>query len=542
MNKSLNYMTPFSYAKLHTILVIAGSTAVAAIDVGIRKRTGDLIDLLGEGRISDFAFLTFVLMLCTYVVVSFILPYIKTRLSDHIQETLYLRLHQKALTAKQEALDKIDAGAVGTYFTSDTANIVRYVNRITGIAIPDIFSFLISSVALMKISPCIGSTAIISAVIPVAVMYCMSRFLVRGNMAYQQILQQINGHITRHFFNLEFVKASQMEEALECENTQLLKQLLGGRKKIAKNEAFLSFPMMLASFITILIVALLGGFLVSEGEISIGELFTAIALVDFIVDPVMRFENTMKQIRRAEANIARLNQYFAMPDADNSAPQITVRNGNANALEINDLKFVYPDAKQVFDGVDFLWEQGRLNVLVGENGTGKTTLIKILTGIYGAQGGTISVIRRDSKRPGNMLLSDDMAVDTQKTILFADTIYNNLTLGQDMSMEKVRSACCAVGLDDEITSMSDGYDTQLGADGKPLSGGQKRRLCVARTLLRESDIYIFDEPTAGVDSANMGVMIDALQRLAREKLVIIITHEQRLITAADTITRLEAIT
>ncbi len=106
-------------------------------------------------------------------------------------------------------------------------------------------------------------------------------------------------------------------------------------------------------------------------------------------------------------------------------------------------------------------------------------------------------------------------------------------------MEEVRKVCRLVGMDDEITSMAQGYDTKLGGDGSPLSGGQKRRLAFARTLLRKADIYIFDEPTTGVDPDNVRLMIDVLQKLSKKKLVIVITHDPMLIKSADTITRLE---
>ena len=539
MKKSTKYLMPFSYAKLRTILVIAGSTIVAAMDVGIRKRTGDLIDLLGQGRVAEFAFLTFGLMVCAYIILSFTLPYIKTRLSDHIQEAIHTRLYQKTLTACQGSLDTIDAGTVGTYFTSDAASIVQYVNRITGIGLPDVFTFLISFLALMVINPWVGLATVLSAVIPVITMLYMSRILVDGHKNYQQSLQQTNEHIARHFFNLEFVKASRLEDALERENATLLQQLLVRKKSITRNEALLSFPMMLSSFITILMVVLLGGFFVSKGELSVGELFSAISLVDFIVNPVMRFDNTIRQVRRAAVNITRLNNYFEMPDAQTRIPEVVVHSGDVCKLDIKNLKFSYPNAKPVLNGVNFFWEQGKLNVLAGGNGTGKSTLLKILTGVYEAQEGTVSICLKDLQ--GNKPLSDYITVDTQKTVLFADTVYHNLTLGQKLPLEKVRKACRCVGLDDEIMAMSEQYDTKLGADGNPLSGGQKRRLCVARTLLRESNIYIFDEPTAAVDPANIDVMTDTLRNLSREKLVIVITHEQALIETADTVTRLEAI-
>ena len=358
MKKAMNFLTPFSYAKLHTLLVILGTTAAAVIDVGIRKQTGELIDLLGDGRIHDFAFLAFGLMIGAYVAISFLLPYVKTRLSDRVQEALYTRLYRKTLSVSQSALDATDAGSAGTYFTSDTAGIVRYVNRITGMGIPDVFTFLAGSVVLMMIHPWLGAAAMISSAIPVVTMTFMSRILVEGHVKYQEATQEINRHIAKHFFNLEFVKASRMENALERENTKLLLQVLGCKKSVSRREAILSFPMMLSSFVTILIVALLGGSFVSRNILSVGELFTAITLVDFIVNPVMRFDNTIRQVRRAQANIGRLNQYFDMEEADPHLPNAALQQGEVCALNVRGLKFSYPNGKPVFDGADFSFEAG----------------------------------------------------------------------------------------------------------------------------------------------------------------------------------------
>ncbi|MBQ2749626.1 MAG: ABC transporter ATP-binding protein [Clostridia bacterium] len=539
MKKAMNFLTPFSYAKLHTLLVILGTTAAAVIDVGIRKQTGELIDLLGDGRIHDFAFSAFGLMIVTYIAISFLLPYVKTRLSDRVQETLYARLYRKALSVSQSALDATDAGTVGTYFTSDTAGIIRYVNRITGMGIPDVFTFLAGSVVLMMIHPWIGVAAILSAVIPVATMTFMSRILVDGHVKYQEATQEINRHIAKHFFNLEFVKASRMEDALERENSNLLLQVLGHKKSVSRKEAILSFPMMLSSFVTILIVALLGGSFVSQDILSVGELFTAITLVDFIVNPVMRFDNTIRQVRRAQANITRLNQYFDMEEADPHLPHATLQQGEVCSLDIRNLTFSYPNGKPVFDGANLSFEAGKLHALVGENGAGKSTLLKLLSGVYAPSAGAISVSLNKTGDSVETCLSDCMVIDTQKAVLFSATIFDNIALGGKLSTEEVRSVCRLVGLDDEISSMAQGYDTKLGGDGSPLSGGQKRRLAFARTLLRKADIYIFDEPTAGVDPDNVRLMIDVLQKLSKKKLVIVITHDPVLIKSADTVTRLE---
>lgn len=542
MPKKLTYLNVFSGAKAISVAVAVFSVGLTAADVGMRRCTGNLIDALNAGGVQGFGWMTLGLLALLLVALNFMLPYGRARLANQIQQRLYVRLEDKALGGEQDALSGISPGEASTYFASDVTGIVGYVNRVIGVGLPDGFTFLFGAAVLCFINPWLGIAAIAASILPVLLMFFMSKALVQLNTGYQGVMQRINQKTANDFYNLELIKASALEKACQQENAGLLKELLQQKRRQSRREAVLSFPTMLSTFLTILSLSVLGGYFVQQGAMQIGELFTAITLADCIVSPVMRFENTISQIRRAKASFNRINRFLNLPEEGETADYF---HGGADSgpisLEILKLAFAYPNGKRVFDAASFLWKQGKLHVIVGENGAGKSTLLKLLSGVYQPQDG--SVVIHGAKLPEHLTrreLREQIIIDTQQTLLFPGTVRYNLTRGLPIGEQKIASACRAVGIDQEIHRLSDGYETLLGADGSPLSGGQKRRLCLARTLLREGCIYLFDEPTTGVDPAHIHLLIQMLGDLAKEKLVIVLTHEPLLIQAADTVTEWKA--
>lgn len=539
--KKLTQINVFSYAKALSAATVFLSVLVTAADVGIRRSTGDLITALSDRQIHCFPWWIPVGLAALLLLLKFSLPYVKTRLTNRLQEALYVALEEKALHAAQGALDGIDPGTAGTYFTSDIAGIIRYADRIAGIAVPDVFTFLFSVTVLSMMNPWLGLAAVLSSVVPVTAMFFMSRTLVCGNAKYQEAVQKINQRISAFFYNLELMKANGMEAALETEHSALLEKLLCEKRRLSRREALFSFPMLFSSFFTILVISVLGGFFVLHGKLLAGELFTAITLADYVVSPVMRFQNTVSQVRRAEVNFSRLNQFFTLPEEAQTTEYVHIQKALKASIFIRDLSFCYPDGKDVFCEAGFHWEQGKLHALIGENGAGKSSLLKLLSAIYTPRDGRIEVNGIEGANPISIeMLRQQIVIDSQHAVLFADTVAFNLSPGRAVSQEQMEAVCKKAGIHEDILALPDGYATQLKADGAPLSGGQKRRLCLARALLREAAVYIFDEPSVGSDPEHIATMLEALRTLAAEKLVIVITHEPAVIQAAETVTRLEA--
>lgn len=182
--KKLTHINLFSYVKKLSFTVIFLSIAVTAMDVGIRRSIGNLITALSNNQIYHFNWSIPGCMAVLFVLLKFLLPYVKTCFANRLQEVLYIALENKALYAGQSALDGIDPGMASTYFTSDIADIIRYANRVIGNLIPDVFTFLFSVTILSIMNPWLGLAAVLSSIFPVVSMLFMSRILVRGSINY----------------------------------------------------------------------------------------------------------------------------------------------------------------------------------------------------------------------------------------------------------------------------------------------------------------------------------------------------------------------
>ncbi|MDN5718755.1 MAG: ABC transporter ATP-binding protein/permease [Brevibacterium aurantiacum] len=190
----------------------------------------------------------------------------------------------------------------------------------------------------------------------------------------------------------------------------------------------------------------------------------------------------------------------------------------AEALAIRDLSFRYPDAKTpVLDGVAFTARRGALSAVVGPSGAGKSTLFDLLLGFLTPDGGSLEL-------DGRLLRSGDVAVVSQRPVLFADTVRNNLCVGAARTDAELEQACQAAGIWTDIEALPHGLGTEVTEAGSSLSGGQRQRLALARALLVKRPVLLVDEPTSALDSSRARAVVDTLHRVAADRIVIMISH------------------
>ena len=177
---------------------------------------------------------------------------------------------------------------------------------------------------------------------------------------------------------------------------------------------------------------------------------------------------------------------------------------------------------------------------MGSSGAGKTTLVNLLPRFHDATGGALKIDDVDVRDASIRSLREQMAIVTQETILFNDTVWNNICYGQpDMTEERVIAATRAALAHDFIAAMPEGYQTILGERGQRLSGGQRQRLAIARALLKDSPILILDEATSELDSESELLVQKALANLMTERTVFVIAHRLSTIRRADKIVVLD---
>ncbi|MDA0565221.1 ATP-binding cassette domain-containing protein [Streptomonospora sp. S1-112] len=217
-----------------------------------------------------------------------------------------------------------------------------------------------------------------------------------------------------------------------------------------------------------------------------------------------------------------------------AAPRGAAPSGRAEALRVSELSFRYPGAPDdVLRGLSLTARRGSLTAIVGESGAGKSTLFDLLLGFLTPSAGRIML-------DGRPVRADDIAVVSQRPVLFAGTIRDNLTLAGAPTEAEITAACRAAGILDDIHSLPRRFDTEVAEAGTNLSGGQRQRLALARALLAHRPVLLVDEPTSALDAARAAEVVTTLHRVARDRIVIMITHRPETLAGVAHVLRLDA--
>jgi len=273
------------------------------------------------------------------------------------------------------------------------------------------------------------------------------------------------------------------------------------------------------------------------GTFTSGDL---IMVVGFVTSFYWQFFNLFFRIRDIAKSTTDLEKYFEILEnkirvADPSRPQKIKK--ERGLVEFLDVSFVYPKNKdKVMDKINLIIKPGQKVALVGRSGTGKTTITKLLLRFYDPSSGVIKIDGVNIKKMKKGELRKMMGVVPQEPIMFNNTILFNLAYGRDTAtMEEIKQAAEEANILDFIEGLDDKWETKVGERGIKLSGGQKQRLAIARALLTDPKILIFDEATSNLDSESERKIQDALAKMKGERTIIVVAHRLSTIRNSDKI-------
>jgi ABC-type multidrug transport system fused ATPase/permease subunit len=292
-----------------------------------------------------------------------------------------------------------------------------------------------------------------------------------------------------------------------------------------------------------------GALLVLRGQLTVGELTVFAAYVAQLLKPVEKLNDLSETAGRGFAGGERLLALLAhepsVADAHGAFEVVRAR----GVVEFRDVWFKYPDEgapsheareEYVLRGVNMLLEPGRLSVLVGRSGAGKSTIMSLLVRLFDPTSGDILLDGRPLHEITLSSLRAQVAVMTQDTHLFSGSLRRALVPDEaEAASEKIWEALALVAMDDFVRELPRRLETKLGEDALNLSGGQRRRLSLARAFLLDRPVLLLDEPLANVDDASAAVILRALDRLRATHTCLAITHQTQLLDYADTVYRLE---
>lgn len=276
---------------------------------------------------------------------------------------------------------------------------------------------------------------------------------------------------------------------------------------------------------------------VLSGRITVGEMLAFTVLLGRMIYPLGDIVFCINDIRTAKVAIDRLEEIYAFrteaEQADNSLPDKGIpAQMDFPAIQWEQVQFSYQAAHPVLQDMSFEIGQGERVAFVGGSGEGKSTVFRLLCGLYQKTGGSYLLYGTPFEAWNLQKARECYSVVSQNVFLFPESILANVACGKrGASMEEIINACKAANIHEFITDLPEGYDTLAGERGVRLSGGEKQRISIARAFLKDAPIILLDEPTSAVDADTEKEIQEAIDRIARGKTVIVIAH--RLSTIKD---------
>ena len=288
-------------------------------------------------------------------------------------------------------------------------------------------------------------------------------------------------------------------------------------------------------------VIALGSFRVAHGYLELGELVAFISYVRNLLRPVRALSKQTQRISKGAACAERLVDILDQAPEITSAPGAIAAPPAPRELRYERVGFAYKAGARALDGFDVRFERGQLSAMVGRNGAGKSTAAALALRLFDPDQGRVMLDGQPLTAFEVDSLRGRVGLCLQTTFLFGDTVRENLLIGKPgASEEELWTALELAGAAEIVRSLENGLDSKLGSAGSGLSGGEKHRISLARTLLRKPAVLIVDEPFAGLDRPSALKVARTLQELARERIVIVIAHDILALEVYDRIVFLDA--
>jgi ATP-binding cassette subfamily B protein len=354
----------------------------------------------------------------------------------------------------------------------------------------------------------------------------------QDNDANQKAIDSLLNFETVKYFGAEYREAARYDAAMQGYETSAL--------KTSYSLGFINIGQALIINTAMVVVMLMSVQGVADGMISVGGFVAVNAYIMQVMMPLNFLGFVYREIRQALVDMSEMFSLLEQPPEVQDkpgAPPLRVAGGR---IEFRDVHFAYDPERAILKGVDLTVEPGKTLAIVGPSGSGKSTIGRLLFRFYDVNAGAVLIDGQDIRDVSQNSLHNAIGVVPQDTVLFNDTIYYNIAYGRDAATRaEIEQAAKAAQIHDFVQSLPNGYDTMVGERGLKLSGGEKQRVGIARSLLKNPPILLLDEATSALDTQTEHEIQESLIQMGQGRTVMIIAHRLSTVVHADRIVVLE---
>jgi ATP-binding cassette subfamily B protein len=354
----------------------------------------------------------------------------------------------------------------------------------------------------------------------------------QDNDANQKAIDSLLNFETVKYFGAEYREAARYDAAMQGYETSAL--------KTSYSLGFINIGQALIINTAMVVVMLMSVQGVADGMISVGGFVAVNAYIMQVMMPLNFLGFVYREIRQALVDMSEMFSLLEQPPEVQDkpgAPPLRVAGGR---IEFRDVHFAYDPERAILKGVDLTVEPGKTLAIVGPSGSGKSTIGRLLFRFYDVNAGAVLIDGQDIRDVSQNSLHNAIGVVPQDTVLFNDTIYYNIAYGRDAATRaEIEQAAKAAQIHEFVQSLPNGYDTMVGERGLKLSGGEKQRVGIARSLLKNPPILLLDEATSALDTQTEHEIQESLIQMGQGRTVMIIAHRLSTVVHADRIVVLE---
>ena len=480
-------------------------------------------------------------LLALLVVLNQAVEMAQTRLFVNIHNETYYNIFQqvfqKLTRLKKTYFEDKNNAEILSCLQMDVSQVASITDRYTVMSVSQVFRIISGLTGLLMISWKL--TLIVLAMVPLKV-FLVRRMSKRQEAAMEQMIESSRDFSQWFGDNLEGIDEIKLWNLFESRDRAFrdkLNSLLKLQRANSMIDAWNTLWESLLEWSVTILLYLVGGLLICQGRLTIGAVFAFVSYSWYVTGPVSALLNLKMYFARIMPSARRL---FRFLDMESEQAEGTERvSGSPPRLEFKNVTFSYQENRPILRGASFYVEPGEKIAIIGQNGSGKSTVLNLLLRFYTPDSGEIMA---DGMPVSQLSLNEYrsmFSVVSQEPYLFLGDIAGNIDLTGQALPGQVSAAMEASGVADYLKRMPDGAKTQIGRNGARLSGGEKQKLAVARALLKDAPIVILDEATSGFDVESDAYLHDVIVNQMAGKSVIMITHHYNNLKGLDRVYRLE---
>ena len=457
-----------------------------------------------------------------------------TKVSKEVIYTIRKHLLNHLQRVSMKEYDMLGSGAISAKLITDIETVDKFVSSAVGAIIVEFLTLVGISVVILTLNWQLA--LIILLLNPFTLAFYMHIFKVVAKIKRREnkAIEIFQNFLTESLELYNQIRVQNREKFFFKEIDKKAREIRDrGYSFSLKSEMALEISRMLITYSHDIFRAV-GIFMVLIGALSIGKMLAIFGYAWIIMRPVDKLMNFVHLYFNAKSSVARLNEILALDIEPKYPSKINPFKDSVTAsIELKDVSFSYDGEVEVLSNINISIDAGEKVAIVGETGSGKSTLAQILIGLYPISKGEMFYNGYEVRDIGYETIRENVGFVLQAPLMFNNTLRFNLTLGKEYPDNKIYEALKVAQLDSFVKGLSQGLDTVVGKNGTKLSGGQRQRLSIARVLLDNPKVIIFDESTSSLDTQTETKLLDALDSYIKDKTVITIAHRASSIARAN---------